>query len=98
MTSVDSDRHIALDANRTPSGFAALGVGVRAAHLPDGYGSFSGTSYATPIVTATLARLLPRPDMRAATTALGALAASSPRLDGADGLYLIESSVAVEVQ
>ena len=62
VTSVDADRHFELDANRNHCRFAALGVDVRAARFPKGYGKFTGTSYATPVVTANVARLVPKPD------------------------------------
>lgn len=86
VTSVDATRHIALDANRAASGFAAPGVDVRAAHLPDGYAGYSGTSYATPAVTAGFALLLKKPGVTGARVAFDALAQTSSRLGP---LYLI---------
>ena len=62
VTSVDADRRIELDANRNQCRFAALGVDVRAARMPRGYGKFTGTSYATPVVTANVAEFMPRPE------------------------------------
>jgi subtilisin family serine protease len=61
VTSVDSNRRPELDANRGAQ-FAALGVDVRAATLPDGYAGVTGTSYAAPAVTARFALLLRSPD------------------------------------
>lgn len=89
VTAVDRARHIAPDANRLPSGFAALGVDVRAAHLPEGYAGYSGTSYAAPAVTAGFALLLPRPGVAGAKAAAARLAQTSSRLDSAAPLYLL---------
>jgi hypothetical protein len=95
VTSVDGAGHIELDANKTASGFAALGVDVRAANLPQGYSSFTGTSYATPAVTAGFARLVAKPDRVEAAAASDALTRASHCRKGADvrSLCLIPSEV-----
>jgi subtilisin family serine protease len=72
VTSVDSNRRPELDANRGAQ-FAALGVDVRAATLPDGYASVTGTSYAAPAVTARFALVLPSPDAAKAKLAINQL-------------------------
>lgn len=72
VTSVDGNKRPELDANRSAQ-FAALGVDVRAAVLPDGYAGVTGTSYAAPAVTARFALLLPSPDMAKAKMALSQL-------------------------
>ena len=69
VTSVDSDKRPELDANRGAQ-FAALGVDVRAAMLPDGYARVTGTSYAAPAVTARFALVLHSPDAADARMAL----------------------------
>jgi hypothetical protein len=69
VTSVDSDKRPELDANRGAQ-FAALGVDVRAAMLPDGYARVTGTSYAAPAVTARFALVLHSPDAADARVAL----------------------------
>lgn len=90
VTSVDAARRIAFDANRTSTGFAAVGVDVRAAGLPEGYARFNGTSYAAPAVTAGFARLLDQPDAARAKRAFEVLAKASMRLDGE--LYFLDPS------
>ncbi len=90
VTAVDAARRIAFDANRTPKGFAAMGVEVRAAALPEGYARFSGTSYAAPAVTAGFALLLDEPDAGRAKQAYEVLMKASPRLDG--DVYLLDLS------
>jgi hypothetical protein len=72
VTSVDSDKRPELDANRGAQ-FAALGVDVRAAALPDGYARVTGTSYAAPAVTARFALVLHSPDAAKAKLALSEL-------------------------
>jgi len=81
VTSVDSDRHPQFDASRGAAQFAALGVGVRAAALPQGYASVTGTSYATPVVTARFALLLHSPDPAQAKEALSQLSRAAIPLD-----------------
>ncbi len=99
VTAIDAARRIAFDANRIRSGFAAPGVKVRAATLPDGYAAFSGTSYAAPAVTAGFARLLAKPDPIRARAAFDRLANASLRLDGAGHLFLLDPALfAVTVQ
>ena len=95
VTSVDSERRIAFDANRVQSGFAAPGVAVRAANLPEGYTAFSGTSYATPAVAAGFALLLPRPGAAEAKAACETMMQSSQRITDADTLFLIAPSALV---
>jgi len=93
VTSVDTARHLQLDANRARSRFAALGVDVRAANLPDGYADFTGTSYAAPVVTARFALLVRRPDVRRARMAQDRLARASSRIAGlGQPLYLISGT------
>jgi subtilisin family serine protease len=93
VTSVDADQHLQLDANRTRCRFAARGVDVRAANLPDGYADFTGTSYAAPVVTARFALLVRRPDVRQARMAQDRLARASSRIAGlATPLYLISGA------
>jgi hypothetical protein len=92
VTSVDSNKRPELDANRGAQ-FAALGVDVRAATLPHGYASVTGTSYAAPAVTARFALLLHSPDtakakialnqLSQAGTPLGAMANAPKYLDAA---------------
>ena len=91
VTSVDSANRLELDANRTNTAFAALGVDVRAASLPAGYSSFTGTSYAAPAVTSRFAVLLPKPDVAAARTTVDAVAHASAHLrgPGSQPLYLV---------
>ncbi|MDA8093285.1 MAG: S8 family serine peptidase [Betaproteobacteria bacterium] len=94
VTSVDTTRHLQLDANQDNSGFAAVGVNVRAANLPQGYASFTGTSYAAPAVTASAAMLLPKPDIAGAKSALAELMHASAPLNGygRNALHLIAPS------
>jgi hypothetical protein len=79
VTSVDSNKRPELDANRGAQ-FAALGVDVRAAALPDGYASVTGTSYAAPAVTARFALLLPSPDIAKAKMAFSQLSSTGTPL------------------
>ncbi len=97
VTSVDSTRHLQLDANQANSGFAAVGVDVRAANLPQGYASFTGTSYAAPAVTASFAMLLAKPDVAGAKLALAEFLHASAPLngDGRDALHLVTPSALV---
>jgi hypothetical protein len=57
-------------------------VDVRAASLPRGYASVTGTSYAAPAIAARLARMLEKPDPASARTAADRLAQISVKLDG----------------
>ncbi|VAX03360.1 hypothetical protein MNBD_GAMMA20-2203 [hydrothermal vent metagenome] len=64
VTAVDTNQHIYRRANRGQHvDFSAPGVKVRAADPRGGYGTFSGTSYAAPVVSALLARRLKVPDV-----------------------------------
>lgn len=70
VTSIDARRRVQLDANRGPAvAFAAFGVDVRAASLQGGYAAVTGTSFASPLVTARFAELLPKPDAAHAAAA-----------------------------
>lgn len=63
VTSVDAQRRIELDANRGPDvSFAAHGVDVRAASLRGRYEAMTGTSFASPMVAARFAALMPKAD------------------------------------
>jgi hypothetical protein len=73
VTATDAAHHLALDANRSAARFAALGVNVRAAALPSGYGMASGTSYASPLVAARFVLLLPAPGRDNCQAALATL-------------------------
>ncbi|MDE2073492.1 MAG: S8 family serine peptidase [Alphaproteobacteria bacterium] len=93
VTSVDAHGHFQLDANRARARFAALGVDVRAANLPDGYADYTGTSYASPVVAARFALLLRKPDLRQARTAQDRLARVSSPIAGAGApLYLVSGA------
>ena len=80
VTSVDASRHLQIDANRGDVSFAALGVSVRAATLKRGYDTFTGTSFAAPVVTAQLALMVRAPDVETAKNASERLAKSAVRL------------------
>lgn len=80
VTSVDAHRHLQMDANRGNVSFAALGVSVRAATLKRGYDTFTGTSFAAPVVTAQFALMVRAPDAEAAHNASRRLAKSAVRL------------------
>jgi subtilisin family serine protease len=83
VTAADAAHHLALDANRAAARFAALGINVRAAALPAGYGLASGTSYASPLVAARFAFLVTAPDVRNCQAALAALSREAlPMSDG----------------
>jgi len=73
VTASDAGHHFALDANRGGARFSAIGVGIKAAALPSGYGQVSGTSYASPLVAARFALLVPAPGNDNCRTALDAL-------------------------
>jgi len=63
VTAVDARRHVYRRANRGKYvDFSAPGVKVLAADQRGGYGTFSGTSYAAPVISALLARQLRAPD------------------------------------
>lgn len=79
VTSVDMHGRLQIDANRGDVSFASLGVGVTAATL-SGYGSYTGTSFAAPIVAARFAILIPEPDRNAARAARDHLAKAARRL------------------
>jgi subtilisin family serine protease len=88
VTSVDAAHHLEVDANRADSRFAALGVNVRAAHMPRGFAEFTGTSYAAPAVTARFALLLQSPDPADARMAQDRLLQAASPIDDARPLYL----------
>jgi subtilisin family serine protease len=96
VTAVNAEHRLMLEANPMTSGFAAFGIDVPAARLPDGYAHYSGTSFAAPAVTAAFAHLLVRPDVEGANSALTALTQRSPRLVSAGDaqIYLIEPATA----
>ena len=74
VTSVDARRRVQLDANRGDAvAFAAQGVDVRAANLSGGYGAVTGTSFASPLVAARFAELIPKADANSAQTVRTAL-------------------------
>jgi hypothetical protein len=78
VTSVDSHRAIQIDAGRGADvSYAAQGVEVRAASLHHGYATVTGTSFASPIVAARFAVLMPRPDPAAADQARAMLERSA---------------------
>ncbi len=91
VTSVDVAKRVELDANRRHCKFAALGVDVRAAKLPRGYGKFTGTSYATPVVTAHVAELMQKPDVVVLRHMPSMLLRRATRVRGGDArpLYII---------
>jgi hypothetical protein len=81
VTSVDRDHKIQLDANRGPSvAFAALGVDVHVAGPKNGYATVTGTSFASPIVTARFALLVQRPDAAEVARAWSTLEHATVRL------------------
>jgi len=64
ITAVDANRYVYRRANRGKHvDFSAIGVNVRAADQRGGYGTFSGTSYAAPVISALLAARLGTPDV-----------------------------------
>ncbi|HEX4270206.1 MAG TPA: S8 family serine peptidase [Rhizomicrobium sp.] len=89
VTSVDATGHLEIDANRNAVRFAARGIDVRAAALPRGYASVTGTSYAAPAVAAGFARLLDRPDPKLAQDAAGLLAQHATQNVEAGVPYLV---------
>jgi subtilisin family serine protease len=82
VTSVDAHHHVQIDANRGDVSFAALGVDVRAAKPERGYASYTGTSFAAPIVAAHFALLLTVPDPSGARHALDVLRKAATAIDG----------------
>jgi hypothetical protein len=82
VTAIDTAHHLALDANRSAARFAALGVNVRAAALPSGYGTASGTSYASPLVAARFALLITAPNKDNCQAALATLSREALPVDG----------------
>ncbi|MDE2466338.1 MAG: S8 family serine peptidase [Alphaproteobacteria bacterium] len=96
VTSVDASRRFQLDANRNHCGFAALGVHVRAARFPRGYASFTGTSYAAPVVTARFGRLMPQPDLPDVLTIRSKLMRTARHITATNGtlFYLVAAQVA----
>jgi len=91
VTSVDGDGHLQIDANRGLARYAAQGVNVRAATLPSGYASVTGTSYAAPAVAAHLATLVQTPDPVSARDAADRLGPFSVPIETSDGkpLFLV---------
>jgi subtilisin family serine protease len=81
VTSVDSQHHMQVDAGHGHAMFAALGVDVRAAKVDHGFGTFTGTSFAAPVVSARLALLMSRPDPKTATLAVQSLRREAAPLD-----------------
>jgi subtilisin family serine protease len=92
VTAIDAAHHFALDANRNAARFAALGVNVRAAALPSGYGAASGTSYASPLVAARFALLVDAPGKDACQTALATLSREATPLSETGIAYLAAPS------
>ena len=80
VTSVDANHRLQIDANRGNVAFAALGVGVRAATLKRGYDTFTGTSFAAPVVAARFALMVRAPDPQAVRDASSRLAKAALRL------------------
>jgi hypothetical protein len=85
VTSVDREQQFEMDANLNRCRYAARGVNVRAARLPRGYGRFTGTSYAAPMVSAGFARLMPNPGLPQAYAAGQFLMRCSHLIVSADG-------------
>jgi len=83
VTSVDANKHIQADANRGTAMFAAPGVNVQAAILPQGYANVTGTSYAAPTVTANFALKVSAPSASASKSALSELEQTAMPLSAA---------------
>jgi subtilisin family serine protease len=80
VTAVDERGRVQLDANRGPAvTFAAAGVNVRAAQLADEYATITGTSFASPIVAARFAELMPEAGAEHVAAARDALIAATKR-------------------
>lgn len=78
VTAVDANDHVYRRAGRGPQvDFAAPGVGVSVAGASGAYTDVSGTSYASPVVAAALARRHPRLDARSAQQAVDDLHAEA---------------------
>ncbi len=85
VTAVDNQQRIYRRANRGRHvDFAAPGVKIRAADPRGGYATFSGTSYAAPVVSALLAQRLETPDLARQRQVLAQLQQQAVDL-GADG-------------
>ena len=81
VTAVDERGRIQLDANRGPAvAFAAPGVNVRAAQLADEYATITGTSFASPLVAARFAELMPQAGTEHVAAARDTLIASAKRV------------------
>lgn len=90
VTGVDARHKVLPEACRGEQvDFAAAGAGLEAATVGGGYGEVRGTSFATPIVAALLARSLAAPDRADAERALVALESTAIDLgnNGADPTY-----------
>jgi hypothetical protein len=90
VTGVDGDRKVLPEACRGEQvDFAAAGADLEAAAVGGGYEAMRGTSFATPIVAALLARSHQAPDPDAARAALAALEAGAVDLgnQGVDPTY-----------
>ena len=85
VTSVDGNRHPEIDASGGSADFAALGVNVRAANMPEGYAGVTGTSFAAPLVTARFALLLRAPGVEASKAAFDLLSQSATPLTAMKG-------------
>ncbi len=88
VTALDSAHHLALDANRNAVRFATLGVNIHAATLPNGYGLVTGTSYASPLVAARFALLMPAPGKDNCQAALDSLSHEATLLPDIGMAYL----------
>lgn len=81
VTSIDAQHHLQVDAGRGHAMFAALGVEVRAASRDRGYSSFTGTSFAAPLVSARVAPMMSKLDVRAAAAAVESLRQQATPMD-----------------
>lgn len=88
VTSVDAGGRLQIDANRGLARYAAQGVNVRAASLPSGYASVTGTSYAAPTVAAHLATVVAPPDAAGVRDAADKLGPFSAPIETSDGTPL----------
>ncbi|HKU65537.1 MAG TPA: S8 family serine peptidase [Rhizomicrobium sp.] len=89
VTSVDARGNLQIDANRGYARYAAQGVNVRAANLPGGYANVTGTSYATPAVSAHLATLIETPDVASVHDAIDKLQPIAVPIQTGDGSPLL---------
>jgi subtilisin family serine protease len=96
VTAVDARGKVLLEAGRARHlDFAAPGAGITAAKPGRGYATMRGTSFASPIVAARLARLAPVPTPEAATEAIERLGrAAKPGPDYGRGLVSAELRLA----